>query len=510
MISWTISSAVAVPYGHCLRLRREPRIRLTVSKRSPAADRERQPRQSRAGPGTPETGNDMLRTREIPQETTGVKRGVYWRDTEPVEYRPPLGADLECDVCIVGGGYTGLWTARLLKEADRSLSIHVLEADYAGAGASGHNDGIVTCAIGGHSLLTLADRFGLDCANYVHRAVTRSMVQICRFCNQEQVDADAELAGFYLVATSDAERSRLAESVRSLTERSRDTPAVQLLDTAEMRSRIGSPHLLSGIWYSGLLINPHKLARGLARAVQRADVAIHERTPVLELRDEGRAVRLRTPRALVRAAQVVLATDAWQGQFPEFRRRVLPVWHHVLVTAPLSAADRAVLNWRHRAACISSGDLGNFCRLTIDNRILFGGGAAGSAAGPEAGPGPARTAQAEKSLRQSFRRFFPMLPDIQFTHFYGGAIGLTPDRLPKVGRVSPRITYAHGYSGNGIATSHTLATLVRDSVLRLDNDDGELARVFQRPADPLFPPIPIRLMSAPALKLSRFLARRAR
>jgi glycine/D-amino acid oxidase-like deaminating enzyme len=437
-----------------------------------------------------------------------TKHGVYWRDTEPVEYRPPLVTDIECDVCIVGGGYTGLWAARLLKEADRSLSIYVLEADYAGAGASGHNDGIVTCAIGGHSLLTLADRFGLECADYVHRAVTRSMVQICRFCNQEQIDADAEPAGFYLVATSEAERKRLAESVRSVAERSRDTPAGQLLDTAQMRSRIGSPHLLSGIWYSGLLINPHKLARGLARAVERAGVALYEQTPVLDLRDQGRTVLLRTPGALVRAAQVVVATDAWQGQFPEFRRRVVPVWHHVLVTAPLSAADLAMLNWRHRAACISSGDLGNFGRLTVDNRILFGGGSGGSPAGPGAGPGPSRTARAEKSLRLSFRRFFPMLPAVQFTHFYGGAIGLTPDRLPKVGQVSPRVTYAHGYSGNGIATSHTLAALVRDAVLRRGND-SELARVFQRPADPLFPAIPVRLMSAPALRFSRFLAARA-
>ena len=450
----------------------------------------------------------MLRAREGRQEVADVKHGIYWRDTEPVEYGPPLTQDIECDVCIVGGGYTGLWTARFLKEADSSLNVQLLEADYAGAGASGHNDGIVTCAIGGHSLPTLAGRFGAEAANHAHRAVTRSMGEICRFCNQEEIDADAQLAGFYLVATSEREQQRLADGVRMLADLNQGAPSAQLLGAADMRARIGSPAIVSGIWNTGLLINPHKLARGLARAVQRAGTVIHERTPVLDVHDEGPVAVLRTPRAQVRAGQVVLATNAWQAQFPQFRRRVVPVWHHVLVTAPLTSADLLAVNWRHRAACITVGKPGSFCRLTADNRILFGG-AGWFAADADRGPGTARSKRAERSLRRSFQRFFPMLPDIQFSHFYGGAIALAPDRLPNVGQVSPRITHAYGYSGNGIAATHTVAKLVSDIVLGKGGND-ELARVFLRPDESLFPPIPLRLMTARSLQVSRFLSLRMR
>jgi glycine/D-amino acid oxidase-like deaminating enzyme len=449
----------------------------------------------------------MLRVTEAPQRAISAQRRIYWRDTEPVEYRPALTADIKCDVCIVGGGYTGLWTARFLKEADSSLNVHVLEADYAGAGASGHNDGIVTSAIGAHSLPTLSECFGDECANYAHRAVTQSMVEIARFCKHEGIDAEAELAGSYLVATSEQERNHLADGVSRLADLGQDRGTAKLLDTTDMQLRIGSPHIVSGIWNSGLLLNPHKLARGLSRSVQRAGTVIHEQTPVVDVHNEGHAVLVRTPKAQVNAAHVVLATNAWQGQFREFRRRVLPVWHHVLVTEPLSAADLEEANWRHRAAYISVGKSGNFFRLTLDNRILFSG-AGWFAADANTGPSRSRTAQAERSLRRAFRRFFPMLSHIQFTHFYGGAIGLTSDRLPSVGQVSPRITYAYGYSGNGIATTHAVAAMVRDIVLR-KHVDCKLARVFQRPAGKPFPPIPMQLITARSLTVSQFLAHRA-
>lgn len=418
---------------------------------------------------------------------------IYWRDTESVSPGPPLTEDLDCDICIIGGGYTGMWSAHFLKTADSALDVHILEADYAGAGASGHNDGFVTGTIGGHTWHSLARHCGPERATAAHAAVARSIMAIYRFSCDQQFGIDIEPLGHYLVATSRRQDKRLADSHARAARLSTAVALPPILDGAAMRARIGSPAITSGVWKAGMLINPHKLARGLARSVEKAGATIHEQTPVIGLRDDGRSVILKTPSATVRARRVVLAANAWQGDFPYFQRKVLPLWHYALVTAPLADNDLRALNWRGREGFVEARRPSIFGRLTADNRILFGGGAVWERHDAGAGPGSG-TKRIELILCEGFARYFPMLQHVPVTHLYGGAMGVTPDRMPSVGRISPRVIYAYGYSGNGIPVSHAVGQLVRDLVLGKDSPDW--GKVFTRADEKRFRPHPLPLLAA--------------
>jgi glycine/D-amino acid oxidase-like deaminating enzyme len=443
----------------------------------------------------------------------GCRYEVFWRQTQPVIKAVPLSADLTCDICIIGAGYTGLWSAYFLKKADPMLRIHILEAEYAGAGASGHNDGFVTKAVGGHSVGSIAHQFGMDSSMGVHAAVTRSAVAIIRFCDLYGINADIELAGFYIVATSHGQRSRLERDVAlasSLSSPSSQRP--RLLDAAQIRQRIACPNIMAGVWNGGFLINPHKLARGLACVVQAQGTQIHEQTPVIGFEEDRHAVRVRTAGACVRTRRLIVATDAWQAQFPQFRRSVLPTWNYVLVTASLTEEQLREVGWPAREGFVEAGRPGYFGRLTADNRILFGGGSTYQPARLNHGPKSFDAyrpnswgSRAERRLCAAFSKYFPMIPGTEITHFYRGAIGLTRERLPRVGNFSPLITYGYGYSGNGIAASHTLSQLIRDAVLGLESPDW--ANVFRIPIQ-AFWPMPLSLLSFESRKIFGQLASR--
>jgi glycine/D-amino acid oxidase-like deaminating enzyme len=430
----------------------------------------------------------MLSGKAVNPKAPDFKYSVFWHETEPVSRRPPLSGAVNCDVCIVGGGYTGLWSAYFLSRAEPSLKIHILEADYAGAGASGHNDGFMTKAIGGHSQQTLARRFGPQRAADAHSAVARSAVAIYRFCRYYGIAADLEPAGYYAVATTAHQRKRLAAS-RLIDAGDGGSAATRspVLDGPEIRQKIGSPNIVSGCWIGGILLNPHKLVRGLARVVEEEGTVLHELSPVIEFDEGPGTVQVRTSGGCVTARHLILATDAWQGQFPPFRGKMIPAWNYALVTAPLSGQQLADIGIPGREGFIEICQPSVFGRLTADNRLLLGGGSSYNF-GKSIRFSPRDTnphkigigaRHAEQFLFRELGRYFPMLTGLPVTHFYGGAISVTAERLPSVGKISPRITYGHGYNGNGIAVSFAIGKLICDTAL--GNTSDEWLAVFRRP-----------------------------
>lgn len=432
----------------------------------------------------------MLTGDAVNPKAPDFKYGVFWHETEPVKRRPQLTGAVNCDVCIVGGGYTGLWSAYFLRRAEPSLNVHILEADFAGAGASGHNDGFMTKAIGGHSQQTLARRIGWQGAADAHSAVARSAVAIYRFCHYYGIDADLEPTGYYAVAANARQRKRLAAAASGMTDEGSSGSAAappRVLDGPEIRQKIGSPNIVSGIWTGGIMLNPHKLVRGLARVVEAEGAVLHELSPAIEFDEGPGTVRVRTADGCVTARHLILATDAWQGQFPQFRGKVIPAWNYALVTAPLSGQQLADIGMPGREGFIEICQPSVFCRLTADDRLLLGGGSsynfgksisfAPSDARPHAIGAGAR--RAEQYLFRELQRFFPALTGLPVTHFYGGAISVTAERLPIVGKISPRITYGHGYNGNGIAVSFAIGKLICDTALGSASD--EWLTVFRRP-----------------------------
>jgi glycine/D-amino acid oxidase-like deaminating enzyme len=398
----------------------------------------------------------------------------YWLTTEPVEPGPPLPGDLSCDVAIVGAGYTGLWAAHFLKEADPGLSVHMLEADYAGAGASGMNGGFVQMTAG-KVLRRMLWYYGKEKAGGVYKSVARSILELGRFCKRNNIPADHQNNGILQVATDSKQLARIQLQVKRA--QRAGAGAFQLIDRHTAQEMIGSPIVLGALKVNGAMLNPHRLARGLARVVRGQGVEIHEQTPVTTVTRHGDGWRIETPHGVVTAAKVVMATNAWQGTFPELYARQYPIWNYLMVTEPLSDAQLARVAWPGREGVANSLSFSTAARLLPDNRVLWAGGLWYRFGNRETDPRHRVNEDAFGKLRQSFAEFFPQWKDVRFDYAHGGLISWSHTFIPQFGLTPTGMIYGHGYTGSGIAASHTGGKILRDLVLERKTEYTELAFV---------------------------------
>lgn len=416
-----------------------------------------------------------------------IKHEVYWRETETVEPGPPLTGDLRCDVAIIGGGYTGLWTAHQLKLAEPTLDVQIIESDYAGSGASGHGDGFVTPTIG-HSLEAFTRAFGTERARVAYSVVGRSILELQRFCRKHSIDAQLEPTGYFQVATNSAQLRRLEHDLE-LIDRLGANSYLELLSRSAMRERLSSPAIHGAFKVGGALVNPHRLVRGLSRVVRGQGVPVHEHTPALAMSRNGSRHVVHTPSGTLTADKVLLATNAYQHQFVPFRRKIKPFWSYLAITEPLTDDQLARVTWPGREGFVEARNLIVFGRLTAQNRLLVGGGPAPYFYGRNMNPHHMRNPASITLLRETLTRYFPMWHELRFTHAYGGCIDMTDNLVPHLGTLGDGIFYGHGYCGNGIAFTHTAGKVLRDLILERDTTYSNL--LFVNGREPVFPLEPL-------------------
>lgn len=426
---------------------------------------------------------------------TSLKRTIYWHETETVTPGPALTDDISGDVCLIGGGYTSLWTSIFLKKADPTIDVHIFESQYVGAGASGHNDGFVTPTIG-HSLSTVVAQFGIEASKEAYIALGRSILELNRFCQTNNVDAELEPNGFCLVATTEHQKKRLEHDVE-LSEQFGGRMKLRLLESNDIRSRVPSPIVRAGIASGGALINPFKLARGLAAAAVAQGVHIHEQTPVTSVKAAGSRQHLVTPYARATADHVVFATNAYQWFFPDFRNHTFPVWSYALVSDPLTDEQLERSGWVTREGFVEAKNFVVFGRLTKDNRILFGGGPVTYFLRERMNErAHLQNDRVESILRAQFKRFLPQLSDIHWSHFYGGPVAMTRRLVPQIGTLRPGWHFAHGFCGNGISSTHLAGKVLSDLILGKETKYSNLCLV--RKDHPRMPPEPLTYLGVTA------------
>jgi len=412
------------------------------------------------------------------------RNSIYWWDTEPVVPGPPLEGAERTDVCIVGGGYTGLWTAYFLKRADPSLDVAIVERSWAGSGASGHNDGYAMTVLD-MSLHHLVERHGPERAGAAHEAVAQSVVEIGEFCDRHDVDCDYELCGFAAVAVNDGQLWRLERDLEAA-RRIGHEAEFELFEDDAARRRIGSP-IVRGLLKErrGALINPQKLVRGLKRVVEGMGVRIYERSPATEV---GPGL-VRTERGIVRAQQVVVATNAYQHGFPQFSDRVVPIWSYAMVSEPLTDEQLGRVAWAGREGFEDKRNFITIGRFTADNRVIWGGRLAPYYRGNDMDVRHMRNEPVFAQLRDAWAEFFPMWSDVRFEYAYGGCVAITGTFLPYVGGLGGGVWYGYGYNGHGVAPSHTVGRALGDLVLGRESEHTDLAFVNQQeaklPGEPL-------------------------
>lgn len=420
---------------------------------------------------------------------------IYWLETSHRDPAPSLEGRLEVDVAIVGGGYTGLWTAYHLTEADPSLRIAVLEGESIGSGASGRNGGFAMTLLD-LSLALLRRNHGDEGARRAHEAVARSVTEIGATIEAEGIDCEWKHGGLMVVATNPGQLERLQLDHRAAEELGLE--GFTWLDGRSARAELDSPTYLAGLReeHCGVL-HPAKLAHGLARVLEGRGVKIFEQTPAEHIDEVPAGMRVRTPRGRVDAEQVVLATNAWAAHQPWVPDEVVPLYTYIALTEPLTDAQWDAIGWDSHCGVEDKRNFVHYYRRTLDGRILWGGSDGIIYRNGRISPRLDRHDGTLARLQRTFRRTFPQLASVRFTHHWGGPVAITANFVPVFGtRREGRFHYGIGYNGHGVAPSHTGGKILAAKVLGGDDELGDLCFVDRKAAR--FPAEPIRWLGAEA------------
>jgi glycine/D-amino acid oxidase-like deaminating enzyme len=422
--------------------------------------------------------------------TPGAQRSWWLREalgSEDAAACPPLAGDASADVVIVGGGFTGLWTAYFLTELDPRLGIVVLEQDICGGGPSGRNGGFASGWW--DELHGLTELYGVEGAVRLCREITASIDGIGKFCEGHGVDAWFKKAGYMFSATS-TRQDRMCEEMVEAARQAGVPDEMRPLTPAEVRARCASPAFHSGsLMRDGAQVQPARLARGLRRVLLERGVRIYEGTAVTRLDAGPTAV---TAHGSVRARQAVLAVNAWATAWPKLARRVAAWSSYMVLTAP-APEKLAAIGWTGGELVTDVRMSLRYFRTTPDGRIAFGGGSGRASARVD--ESFTRDAKAVAYTAEGFRLFFPSWAEVPLEDAWGGPIDVSPTHLPAFGTLEGgNVHYALGYTGNGVAPSHLAGRVLADLATGADSDRVRLPLVNARPH--LFPPEPLRSIGA--------------
>ncbi|MEZ0064831.1 glycine/D-amino acid oxidase-like deaminating enzyme [Streptacidiphilus sp. MAP12-20] len=379
--------------------------------------------------------------------------------------RSPLDGSTEVDVAVVGGGYTGLWTAYYLKQADPSLRIAVLEQRFCGYGASGRNGGWLYNGFAGRGVF--AKHYGKARAVAMQQAMNDSVDEVLRVCAAEDIEADQVKGGVLEVAYTPAQVERLDAFVAG--EHAYGEKEVQRLTAAEASARIAVSGVLGGSWTPhGARIQPAKLVRGLAEAAERLGVEIYEQTTVTEiLPATGTApARAVTPHGTVSARYVLRCTEGFTANLRGEKRSWLPMNSSMIVTAPLPASFWDSVGWEGRETLGDFAHAYMYAQRTADDRIALGGRGVPYRFGSRTDNDGSTAAKTIEQLTEILTRFFPAARGVTVDHAWSGVLGVPRDWCSTVAldRASG-LGWAGGYVGSGVTTTNLAARTLRDLVL---------------------------------------------
>ncbi len=395
------------------------------------------------------------------------------------ETAPAVTGDVTADVVIVGGGYTGLWTAWHLKRLDPGVDVVVLERDECGFGPSGRNGGFLN---GFYEFMPgLREHYGDDGARAVLAAGDTAVAGVVDWMEQHGVDAWYRAAPSLGVASSPSQVGAwddVVEAARGLGLEDR----VSVLDRDAVARVCASPSFESGFVLrdGGGTLQPARLARALRQACLDAGVRIYERTPVTPP-DPGTVGRVETAGGVVRARTVVLGANAWMAAWPGFRRRIVARATYIALTAP--APERlADIGWTDGTGVYDLRSSLRYLRTTPDGRIALGvGGQRGSWTG-RIDPRFDRDEDGVGHAVRAIHQFFPGFRGVPIEAGWGGPIDVSPTHQPYVGTLPHgRTHFALGYTGNGVGPTHLMGRILAARALGLENDDTALPLVGAEP-----------------------------
>jgi glycine/D-amino acid oxidase-like deaminating enzyme len=426
--------------------------------------------------------------------TTSRYRSLsLWFDLldEDLSPRPALGGDVAVDVAIVGGGYTGLWTAYYLKKADPSLRVVIVEKEIAGFGASGRNGGWCS-ALFATKRERLAETHGRAGAIAMQQAMFDTVDEVGRVLEAEDIDAHFHKGGTLVYATAPAHVHRVKEEIEYERSWGFGEDDIRWLDEPAARARIDVQRTLGAAYTPHCArVQPARLARGLGRAVEDAGVTIYERTPASSL--EPNVVV--TPHGRVRADVVVMATEGYTPYLPGHHRRVIPLYSLMIATEPLPETFWKEVGWSDYETMTDGRHLLIYAQRTADDRIALGGRGAPYHFGSRIRSRFDGNTKVFEDLQRVLVSLWPAAVDARITHRWGGPLGLTRDWSTSVGFTREEgFAWAGGYVGDGVSTTNLAGRTLADMITRRETELTRLPWVNHRSRS--WEPEPFRWLGA--------------
>jgi glycine/D-amino acid oxidase-like deaminating enzyme len=387
----------------------------------------------------------------------------WWRTLGgAVRTRPPLEGPAEVDVAIVGAGYTGLWTAYYLGRADPTLRIVVLERELAGYGASGRNGGWVSGFFSGPPRV-YERAGGRDGFIALQRAMLATVDEVGRVIAEQSIDADFVKGGHLEVALNDAQSQRLREELQAARANALAEADLRELSQAELSERLRvagargatfTPHVAR--------VHPAKLLVGLAAAVERLGVTIHEGTAVAEIRPH-QAV---TAAGTVSARWVVRATEGYTAGLRGLRRALVPMNSSMIITEPLPDSAWREIGWEGREVLSDAANVYAYLQRTEDGRIAIGGRGAPYRFGSRTDVSGETAPSTIASLRSKLIEMFPVAAGAELDHAWSGVLGVPRDWCVSIDAdPATGLAWAGGYVGEGVGASNLAGRTLRDLLL---------------------------------------------
>ncbi len=418
----------------------------------------------------------------------------YWyEDVDEPDSNPTLVRTVSCDLCIVGGGYTGLWTAIIAKERDPSRDVILIDAHEVGSAASGRNGGFMESSLT-HGIANAQARFP-DELDVLEELGLKNLNDIESAIKRYNIDCDYERTGVIDIATTSHAANYFDELRDDYTQLRSMGQKVELLDQTAMRAQVNSPTYLGGLWRKdrAAIVDPARLVWGLKAAAELLGVVIYEDTKATSIERDGIGVMIRTPLGAIRAGKVALATNAFKPLLKRLSHYIAPVYDYCMVTEPLTEAQLADIGWKNRQGLSDISNQFHYYRLTEDNRILWGGYDViyywGGKIDTELESRPETWAK----LSSHFFSTFPQLEGVKFTHAWGGVIDTCSRFCVFWGQaMNGRVGYALGYTGLGVASTRFGAEVMLDRLDGRRSKATETSFVKDKPMP--FPPEPFRFI----------------
>jgi len=417
---------------------------------------------------------------------------LYWLDEDPLEPQPnpTLIGDVTTDLCIVGAGYTGLWTALLAKEQNPEREVVVVEARETGAGASGRNGGFCNSSLT-HGFTNGYSRFK-DEMQIIERLGRENMDGIEEAITRYGIDCGWERTGELRVAVEEWQKEGFAEEAAL---RNSYGDHVEVFSQEEVFKRVKSPLYKGALWDPDgtALVDPARLVWGLERACLKLGVRIFENTKVEWLERTNNGMIVHSPYGSVYAQKVALATNVFTPLVRRAKKYVVPVYDFQLVTEPLTQEQLDSIGWSGREGLSEAGNQFHYYRMTKDNEILWGGYDAIYNFRGKVRQEYETDAETYAHLAADFLDTFPQLKGIKFTHGWGGAIDTCSRFSPFWGKAyRGRVAYVLGFTGLGVGATRFGAQVMLDLLDGVDNERTRLAMVRKKPIP--FPPEPFRFI----------------